>query len=404
MRTARPMLGMVDSKRIAKKSERLFHCLPRSLLQQMKNLSFQGASGWIEFNQYRSVSTPIEVLWISNTESNIKRVGLYNPLQPSDFYVTLNVSDLPSDIVPRVYEYILIPLPVAIVLYIVTGCVIFYTTIQLFLYLAYRHHKVIKATSPYLSLLVFAGCYLFCVAAIQLITFGSFVLPPETFTAMVIAHFVFIINGISLILITLFIKLLRVYRIFTCWSKDLGKQWNNLSLFFAILLLSTIPNIGLAVLITLKPPTYSTYYYKFFRGNLPVIEIHTRIEPTSNHMLISLAAIYTIAYLSMVFYMGVHNRKIKMKNFNSTGQVYLLLAVLVITICLTISIVIIFLVREQESLANAVMVALLLIFATACQLILFLPKILTAMLDEKFPQVLSCLRKLLSSIVHFVFS
>ena len=135
-----------------------------------------------------------------------------------------------------------------------------------------------------------------------------------------------------------------------------------------------------------------------------MIEIHTRIEPTSNHMLISLAAIYTIAYLSMVFYMGVHNRKIKMKNFNSTGQVYLLLAVLVITICLTISIVIIFLVREQESLANAVMVALLLIFATACQLILFLPKILTAMLDEKFPQVLSCLRKLLSSIVHFVFS
>ena len=104
-------------------------------------------------------------------------------------------------------------------------------------------------------------------------------------------------------------------------------------------------------------------------------------------MLISLAAIYTIAYLSMVFYMGVHNRKIKMKNFNSTGQVYLLLAVLVITICLTISIVIIFLVREQESLANAVMVALLLIFATACQLILCpCQDGCTAMLDEKFPQ------------------
>ena len=301
-------------------------------------------------------------------------------------------------------EYILIPLPVAIVLYIVTGCVIFYTTIQLFLYLANRHHKVIKATSPYLSLLMFAGCYLFCVAAIQLITFGSFVLPPETFTAMVIAHFVFIINGISLILITLFIKLLRVYRIFTCWSKNLSKQWNNLSLFFAILLLSIVPNIGLAVFITLKSPTHSTYYYKFFRGNLPVVEIHTRIEPTSNHMLISLTAIYTIVYLSMVFYMGVHNRKIKMKNFNSTGQVYLLLAVLVITICLTISIVIIFLVREQESLAIAVMVVLLLIFATACQLILFLPKILTAMLDEKFPQVLSRLRKIFSSILHFVFS
>ena len=37
-----------------------------------------------------------------------------------------------------------------------------------------------------------------------------------------------------------------------------------------------------------------------------------------------------------------------MKNFNTTGQVYLLLAVLVITIGLAISTVIIFLVREQE--------------------------------------------------------
>ena len=372
--------------------------------EQMKNLRFQGASGWIEFNQYRSVSTPIDVLWILDNETDIKHVGLYNPLQPSDFYITLNASDLPSDTVPQVNEYILIPLPVAIVLYIVTGCVIFLTTIQLFLYLAYRHHKVIKATSPYLSLLMFAGCYLFCVAAIQLITFGSFVLPPETFTAMAIAHYVFIINGISLILITLFIKLLRVYRIFTCWSKNLGKEWNNLSLFFAILLLSIVPNIGLAVLITLKSPTHSTYYYKFFRGNLPVIEIHTRIEPTSNYILISLAATCVVVFLTMVFYMGVRNRKIKMKNFNSTGQVYLLLAVLVITICLTISIVIIFLVREQESVANAVMVALLLIFATAFQLILFLPKILAAMFDKKFPQVPSCLGKMLSSIVHFVFS
>ena len=108
----------------------------------MKNLRFQGASGWIEFNQYRSVSTPIDVLWILDNETDIKHVGLYNPLQPSDFYITLNASDLPSDTVPQVNEYILIPLPVAIVLYIVTGCVIFLTTIQLFLYLAYRHHKV----------------------------------------------------------------------------------------------------------------------------------------------------------------------------------------------------------------------------------------------------------------------
>ena len=368
--------------------------------EQLKNLRFQGASGWIEFNQYRSVSTPIEVFWILDN-GHFKQVGIYNSL---DFHVNINSSDLPSDTVPRVYEYILIPLPVAIVLYILTGGVIIFTTIQLILYLYYRHHKVIKATSPFLSLLMFAGCYLFCAAAIQLNTFGSFVLSPETFTAMAITNFLFITNGISLTLITLFIKLLRVYRIFTCWKKNLGKQWNNLPLLLTILFLSVIPNIGLAVLITLKPPTHSSYYYKFFSGNLPMIEIHTRIEPTSNYTFIGLAAIYTTVFLTLVLYMGIRNRKIKMKNFNSTGQVYLLLAVLVIAICLTISIVIIFLVREQEPIANAVMATLFLIFVTACQLILFLPKILTAMFDGKFPQALSYLGKLLSSIAQFVFS
>ena len=372
--------------------------------EKLKNLRFQGASGWIEFNQYRSVPNPIEVLWISDDEPTVKRVGLYNPQHPSDFYITLNASDLPSDTVPRVNEYILIPLPVAIVLYIVTGCVIFFTTVQLVLYLVYRHHKVIKATSPFLSLLMFLGCYMFCGAAILLITFASFVLSPETFTAMAITHFIFIINGISLILITLFIKLLRVFRIFTCWSKDLGKQWNNLSLLIAILLLSIVPNIGLAVIMILKLPTHSTYYYKFFRGNLPVIQTHTRIEPTSNYSLIGLAVTCIIVFLTLVFYMGVRNRKIKMKNFNSSGQVYLLLAVLVITICLAISIVIIFLVTEQESVANTVMVTLLLIFALASQVILFLPKILSAMLNEKFTQVLSCFNIMLSFVGKLVFS
>ena len=318
--------------------------------EQMKNLRFQGASGWIEFNQYRSVSTPIEVLYISN---NAESVGLYNPLHPSDFHITLNASDLPGDTVPRVIEYILISLPVAIVLYIVTGCVIFFTTIQLVLYLVYRHHKVIKATSPFLSLFMFLGCYLFCAAAILLIIFASFVLSPETFTAMAITHFIFIINGTSLVLIILFIKQLRVYRVFTCWSKDFGKQWNSCKIPFLVtfLLLLIVPNIALTVLVILKPPTHSTYYYRFFRGNLPVIEIHTRIEPTSNYSLIGLAVICIIVFLTLVFYMGVRNRKIKMKNFNSSGQVFLLLAVLVITICLAISIVIIFLVREQEPVA-----------------------------------------------------
>ena len=129
-----------------------------------------------------------------------------------------------------------------------------------------------------------------------------------------------------------------------------------------------------------------------------MIEIHTRIEPTSNYAFICLASSLTIVFLTLVLYLGIRSRKIKMKDFKSSGQVYLLLAVLVIAIFLAISIVIIFLVREQESIANAVMVTLFLIFVTACQSILFLPKILAAVFDGNFPQAMSYPEKSLSFV------
>ena len=93
-----------------------------------------------------------------------------------------------------------------------------------------------------------------------------------------------------------------------------------------------------------------------------------------------------------------------MSNFKNTGQVVLMLAVMVITIFLTVSIVIIFLVREQEPIANAVMVTLFLIFVTACQLILFLPKTVAAMMDGKLSQAPSRVMKALSFILAKVFS
>ena len=132
--------------------------------EEMAKLSFQGAGGFVEFNQYRGVSTPVEVFWVSDNNGTEKLVGVYNPLNSSNFNVKIHSSNLPKDRPPPVFS--LISLPVAILLYILAGVVIIFTTVQLFPYIHYRNHRVIKATSPYLSLLMFAGCYLNCLAAI----------------------------------------------------------------------------------------------------------------------------------------------------------------------------------------------------------------------------------------------
>ena len=372
--------------------------------EQMANLSFQGASGWIEFQHDHSVATPMVVRWMLPNGALI-HVGTYNPLNRSDFKINIRSIDLPEDTAPRVYKYILIPLPITIVLYIFTGVVVMFITVQLFLYLHYRHHQVIKATSPYLSLLMFAGCYLFTAAALQLNTYGSFLLSPKTFTVMSITNYVFITNGVSLVVVTMFVKLLRMHRIFSFWMKqDPNKLWSSFSLFIVVLLVSFIPNIVIGILIVLRPPLYSTYSNMYLQDYKITIEVHTRIEPISNYTFTSLISMYTCIFLALVLFMGFCNRKIKMRNFNSSGQIYLLLVVLVITICLAMSIVILFLVKEQEPVANAVLTSLFLIFATACQLILFFPKILMIALEDKSPYLLANFQSLFLVIQNAVFS
>ena len=98
-------------------------------------MSFKGAGGLVEFNQYRSVSTLVQIVWfIDETEHN---VGIYNPLNVTNFHTSINASDLPKDRLDNVY--VLIPLPVAIVLYVAAAAVVIFTTIQLvsFMYLHY---------------------------------------------------------------------------------------------------------------------------------------------------------------------------------------------------------------------------------------------------------------------------
>ena len=200
--------------------------------EQMARLSFQGAGGLVEFNQNRSVSTPVQIIWfINKTELN---VGIYNPLNVTNFHANINTSDLPKDRIDD--EYALISLPVAILLYIATSAVIIFTTVQLYLYmyLHYKNCKVIRATSPYLRLVMFAGCYLYCVAAIFTITQGSFVLSPVMFSTAICLLLLSVVNAFSLTLTTLFIIQLRVYHIFRSSNQlksGLGRKFKNYSLF-----------------------------------------------------------------------------------------------------------------------------------------------------------------------------
>ena len=372
--------------------------------EQMANLSFQGASGWVEFNQYHSVSrnTPVEVFWIMDNTTH-KLVGFYNPLNQTRFHVDINSSDLPADRIPKIF--IVIPLPVAILFYIIISSVVVFTTIQLILYLHYRNHKVIKATSPYLSLLMFAGCYLCCAAAILLNTIGSFTLPCGAYLTLSILIIVFIVNSASLVFVTLSAKLVRIYRIFSAWMKrDLGRRWNDCPLVCMVLIFAVVPNILLAILLALRPPQLTEVPTVTRRGNVIVEENHIVADPIAI-ISVYISAVYILIFLVILVYLSITSRKVRIKIFNNSCQVLFLLGVIFVTICITDVLYIVLSLTRQEHLARSIMITGLIIFSLSCQLGLFTTKLVRVLLLENhFSKTHSTFKAMSAAIKQTVFS
>ena len=355
----------------------------------MANLSFQGAGDFIKFDRYHGVSTPIEVFWVSDSLTE-KWVGSYNPLHSSVFFVDINTSDLPEDSLPKVFKLILIPLPVAILLYILAVAVIIFITVQLFLYLQYRDSKAIKATSPYLSLLMFAGCYLVCLSAIAIVTSNSFLIAPRTFTILLHNNIFIIVNGFSLILVTLFIKLLRVYRIFFSRLKiDLGNCWSNFPLLLIVVVFCILLNIIPAFIIIFETPEYHSYTQKVRKGSTIIIEKHIFPRTKNNFLTECLVFGFFLLFLLLICFLAIRTRKIRYNNFKDTKKINIFIVALVLILSFTIPLYIILVNLQNEPAANISLITGILFIPLASQLILFLPKILPAVCEKYFPKGLN---------------
>ena len=347
--------------------------------QQLANLSYQGASGWVEFNEHRTISTPIEIFWI--LENGVEQhVGLYNPLIPSGFLANISTSQLPRDTLPRKYH--LVDLPVAILLYMLIAALTIFTTVQLILYLLYRDYKVIKATSPYLSLLMFAGCYLLYVAGTLKTTLSTFFIPEKDFLILLTTDFIIVLNGFSLILITIFIKLLRIYRIFSSkLSKDLGKYWSNFPLLLTIIFLTALPNTIVLPIILLHPFQYKTN--KVYKDTFT--EVHIDIKSPNYFLAVGLIAGYIALFSCVILYLVIRTCNIRHKNFNDTKKLNFFNFILFFTTALLAPLYMILLLSDIET-ATIVLVVGFIIISGASQFILFLPKVLPTVLTSVYPK------------------
>ena len=193
------------------------------ITNNMQMVNFSGATGQIHFNEFHESDTEVHILQIQSGEA--VHIGSYNPMSQN---LTLHLQ--PSETIPEDdFEIIRLKLDQAlpIVTLVAVGLMLVLTTIILILFLHHWNKPAIKATSPYLSLLIFAGCYLLY-GAVIILALREYM---DNFGELCQSEFWFDIIGTLLIYRTLFVRLLRVYRIFFHVFQKPGKFLDRLVSF-----------------------------------------------------------------------------------------------------------------------------------------------------------------------------
>jgi len=188
--------------------------------RNLKSVSFSGALGRIAFNGDREVVTEVDIFHVRGSE--MIHVGCYNPLT-RNLTVQLSQGRVPNGDFEDVV--LLIPLAFPIVTFVIIAALLVFTTVVLVLFIYYWNKPSIKATSPYLSVLIFAGCY--TVYTGTLLSSAREVLDPKLFGTMCQAEVWFTATGMQLIFSALFMRLLRIYRLFFFVFETPGKFWSD---------------------------------------------------------------------------------------------------------------------------------------------------------------------------------
>ena len=196
--------------------------------KHLAELDFQGASGRIMFNNKRGMQATVAIYQINGSREVL--IGSFAPFVTSERVVSYNLSlsigsnDVPGDELTVVYTTL--SLPGVITLYAIIGIIIVYITIVLILLIYFRKTPELKATSPYLSIGIFVGCYLVSFStAIALIKIESH--NADVIRGVLIASIVLNDIGKHLYYSILALKLIRVLRIFTTWRVKCRLLWKD---------------------------------------------------------------------------------------------------------------------------------------------------------------------------------
>jgi gamma-aminobutyric acid type B receptor len=345
------------------------------LEEQLSQLSFQGATGWLNFSHSTAAAqTSVEIFQIQN--GKVIQIGLY--------YYSLNLLSLnssvlgviPSDTPSRIYVVYPIALTVFLSLSTVFGFAL--TTVLMCLFIYYRNEPAIKATSNTLSLCMFIGCYFLLTSSlIQSITGGISIIESRVSIRTFICMFDLVIFnlGSDTILATVIIKTLRIYHIFKKFG-TVSRICSDQSLF---ILISSIVSVKIVILIVwaASDAAYIVDVEQFISTTVPPFFRIIQECQSNNHSIWLLVVFgYSIILGLVMILLAVLTRKIERKDYKDSKKINILVVALIVNTCIGVPLWSIFRIIPFTILSRLAQTIAIIVAAVLCQIILILPKIL----------------------------
>ena len=335
--------------------------------RNLRSVNFSGALGRIAFNGDREVVTEVDILQVRGSE--VIYASHYNPLT-GNLTVQLSPGRIPMDDFENVVLSISLAFP--IVTLVIVAALLVFNTVVLVLFIYYWNKPSIKATSPYLSALILTGCYMLYIG--DLISGSREFLHRDLFGPMCQADIWFTATGMQLIYSTLFMRLLRIYRLFFfVFAKP--KFWSDQVMIAASFVPVSI-TILLLILWSALDPVATGYAVPFSEQS----NVFPRVTATcGGSYSIWLSVIVFGVNGSMVVavtFLAILTRKVHLECFRDSKQVNLFVFSTAICLGTWFPYVLTFVqfIRIPEAAYSKTVLAYLLI-PFLCKVFLFVPKI-----------------------------
>lgn len=344
-------------------------------------LNFSGAGGVISFDGMTHelvVDSRVNIYQVSN--------GTLSFLAQFDGTISENETRLSKISYTFERKIIRLPLALPVSTLVVIGLCTIVTLLTLIFFIRYRNSLDIKATSPMLSYVIIFSCFLlYTSVGVTAVRHGF--ASGVVYAGLCASEQFFFVLGVQLIFVTLFVRLLRVARIFFKYD-PIGVAWSDkvLALYIGATVMVTL----FLLVIWIAIGDFSSGRRESFipSADPPHFAVHLSCSANKQPVFLSLVWGYTGIFMLLVMILAIKTRKVSIDIFKDTKSVniFVFCSVGIFALFVPLSyITSTFTGKGNQILSYLFQVASVIVVAMACVSLLFIPKIYLALFAASRP-------------------